>query len=276
MDAKLKSSFWGDQDVLECDTQMKLAAIWSFSNPRIDILGMTQVSVKMFEFETGAPYKVLARTLEALPGVISLHGNTLWAHKYTRFQFGYGRRLLSSNCFRAICARLESVQNEDLVRAFLGAYKELGAVWPNWRDSVPKRGRIEKGLPTPLQGGNSTSTSTSTLGESAERGEIPSPKEWMEGCAMAGLPADFAMAEWHKLGETGFQVRNGVFLTRANMHHAIARRVGWWREQRLNPRRDSRVDRPALQAELENLRSAGDPATLERRKELVRLLEGGA
>jgi hypothetical protein len=90
---------------------------------------------------------------------------------------------------------------------------------------------------------------------------------------MAGLPADYARAEWHKLGEAGLQVRPGIYLTRAGLRHAVARRVEWFRQSRTNHAApNGRIDRDALKAELENLRSEGDPATLTRRKEITQIL----
>lgn len=271
MQAKINPAFWSDDDILDCDTSMKLAALWALSNPRVDGLGMTAVSRKMFEFETGSPFEVLERTLQALPKFMSIHGNILWVHNYVRYQLGSGRKLIANNCFRALRERLQALPNEDLRRSFIGAYPEFAINTPH---SPPKRSVRTSTLPLPPEVVREGEGEGVLSGESPERGEIPSPEEWMAGCAMAGLPASYAESEWHRLGETGFQVRNGCYLTRANMHHAIARRVGWWRENRSRQHPAGRIDREQLRDELEALRSAGDPATLDRRKEIVRLLGG--
>ena len=122
----LDENFWSDPEIEELSPSQKLAFIWAISNPSCDLCGITKVSPRRFEFETGlkiddlrGAYKGLRRSLQApCEGVV-------FAKNYVRHQFGQGANLKRSNMAKSILKHLAK-HPPEVVEAFIAEYPEIG------------------------------------------------------------------------------------------------------------------------------------------------------
>jgi hypothetical protein len=125
MDAKVTAGFWTDGKVegLESPSE-KLSLLWLMT-ARVNEAGWVPlVSIKRFEFETGAQWQDLQRACEALGEGIIIHAKGWWLRHFIRYQIGTGASLSKNLMARAVVKRFRDMPKE-VVEACLLQYPEL-------------------------------------------------------------------------------------------------------------------------------------------------------
>jgi hypothetical protein len=126
MEASLFKTFWGDPEIEAQPHDIKLAALWAFSNPRVRICGYSETTPKRFELETDLPYEALGRALKGFPRMLIPLGRGIWVRNYIKHNAGgRGASLAKSYIAIAIVKDLEVLAILELDTLLYAEYPSI-------------------------------------------------------------------------------------------------------------------------------------------------------
>lgn len=131
MDTKIKSTFWGDPEIERLSSDQILTTLWLMTNPRVNLLGFSEVSDNRFTFETKLNPDALQSTLKALPRAFVKVDGGVWVRNYIRHNIGDGETLVRNTLSRSICKTLEKSGNKAWAQAVLEEYPCLRSLLQN-------------------------------------------------------------------------------------------------------------------------------------------------
>lgn len=149
----IHQSFWSDRDIEAQPSEIKLVALWLFTNPQTSILGFCEASESRFSFETDLPKEDLQRAIEALPRTFDRVGGAVFIRNFIRRQFGAGESLVKNNFFRTMTREFLCL-DADLAGALLFEYPEFQSLeHPTQSPTTPKKplARASLGLAKPKE-----------------------------------------------------------------------------------------------------------------------------
>ncbi|RYD32312.1 MAG: hypothetical protein EOP87_13095, partial [Verrucomicrobiaceae bacterium] len=155
MHSVIKSSFWADASIESMSPDEKLALIWLFSNPALDLCGFTRTTPRRFHFETGLDISVLDSACGKMGSSVAMPGDGVYfSRKFIRHQFGKGGRVSLANLVVKAAVKTAEMYPEHLRELFFADYPEFNELrqYPHEKtNSEAASSSSDKGLPSPSE-----------------------------------------------------------------------------------------------------------------------------
>lgn len=185
--------------------EVKLTVVWLITNGATNMLGITTISRRRFQFETNLDPDWIQKTLAALPKMFLQEEEEVWIKNYVAYQIGDGDELgRNSNLCRALAKpfgrasegfRKAILKRYPVLRSYLsptqGLPKPFPALNANGLPGNPPSGASPggEGLPKPQH--STAQHSTVPEGECEGKAQIPTWEEFA-----AAFMADAIPEEW--------------------------------------------------------------------------------
>lgn len=174
MDSKLPGTFWTRREFDSATPDILLAAVWLYTQPRLNLCGFGEINSRLFTFETRLPSEALAKAIQALGQGIIIDGEDYLLTDHIAHNFGRGSSLGRSHMALALLRHADGIGRAWVALRLREIYPELSA---RWDDEYPELS--VKPLPRAPQGPEHSiaehSIAEKGMGVQGERG-APRPK----------------------------------------------------------------------------------------------------
>lgn len=135
MDSKLPGTFWTRREFDSATPDVLLAAVWLYTQPRLNLCGFGEINLRLFQFETRLPPEALAKAIEALGKGIVCKGEDYLLADHVALNFGRGSSLGRSHMALALLRAAEGTGRAWVALGLREIYPELAA---RWDDEYPE------------------------------------------------------------------------------------------------------------------------------------------
>jgi hypothetical protein len=180
-------SFWTGTTgrLLRGDLQAQVIAHYLMTSPHANIIGVYHCPLSYICEDTGSPIEGASKGLLRLDEVgfctVDSATSTIWVHEMAFYQIGKELKPTDKR-LKYIHRFFDAIPNIQIKRAF---FEKYGAAFlipepPNLLGKISPIEGASKGLPSPIEGGSATITSTSTITDTSvptERTLVASPAD---------------------------------------------------------------------------------------------------